>query len=56
MPRTARKVIDNSYYHIMCRGNNKTNIFHEDEDYLFFLELMVKCKIKYQINIHNFVF
>jgi len=39
----------------MCRGNNKTNIFHEDEDYLFFLELMVKCKIKYQINIHNFV-
>jgi len=30
------------YYHFFNRGNNKENIFIEDENYLFFLQLMKK--------------
>lgn len=55
MSRIARRVLDNSHYHIMCRGNNKFIIFHEVQDYLYFLKLLVKYKNKYLIKIYNFV-
>ena len=39
-----------NYYHVFNRGNNKENIFKEDDNYLYFLKLIKKhlsetCKI-----------
>ncbi|RYF26826.1 MAG: transposase [Flavobacteriales bacterium] len=36
------KTQDNSYYHIYNRGNNKENIFFEDENYRYFLRQFAK--------------
>ena len=32
MPRTARVVVPNYIYHITQRGNDRQNIFQDDED------------------------
>ena len=36
------KIEDDTYYHIYNRGNNKTNIFREKDDYFHFLYLVQK--------------
>ena len=33
MPRAARFTIDNGVYHVMVRGNNRENIFHDAADF-----------------------
>lgn len=32
MPRTARIVDPEGVYHVICRGNNKATVFHDDRD------------------------
>ncbi|MEQ8175210.1 MAG: transposase [Syntrophomonadaceae bacterium] len=38
MPRHSRELSDTGVYHIMLRGNERKNIFQDDEDKLRFLE------------------
>ncbi len=38
MPRRTTPLIAGEYYHIYNRGNNRSNIFFEQENYLFFLQ------------------
>ncbi|WP_021169768.1 hypothetical protein SOV_45690 [Sporomusa ovata DSM 2662] len=33
MPRIARKKSNNGIYHVIVRGINRQDIFHEEEDY-----------------------
>ena len=40
MPRRRRFVVENAYYHILNRGNNRQRIFLKEADYKKFLELM----------------
>jgi putative transposase len=40
MPRTARIIVENHCYHLINRGNNRSLIFHEHEDYAAFIALM----------------
>ncbi len=40
MPRTARASLGGVVYHILNRGNGRTKVFHNDEDYAAFLELI----------------
>ena len=40
MPTMRRLVADEAIYHIIQRGNNRQNIFREDEDFEKFLTLM----------------
>jgi len=40
MPRRHRFVVDDAYYHILNRGNNKKRIFEEEKDYEQFLKIM----------------
>ncbi len=40
MPRRYRFVVDDAYYHILNRGNNRQNIFMEANDYGQFLKMM----------------
>lgn len=54
MPRSARVLIENGVYHIVVRGNNKQDIFNEQQDYSFYLKLAKKYKIKYGIKIYHY--
>lgn len=49
MPRIARGLADNFVYHILNRGNNKQKIFHKEQDYKAFINLMIKAKKRYSV-------
>ena len=38
MARQARRHSNTGIYHVMLRGINRQDLFHEESDYLFFLE------------------
>ncbi len=40
MARPLRIEFDGAYYHILSRGNNKSEIFREEEDCRDFLDLL----------------
>ncbi|WP_423408322.1 REP-associated tyrosine transposase [Heyndrickxia sp. MSNUG] len=44
MPRTARMKSKNGVYHVMLRGANKLEIFHDDADNMKFLDILKKYK------------
>ncbi len=44
MPRGARQKSENGIYHIMLRGINRENIFHDEEDYERFVYTLKKYK------------
>ena len=55
MPRTARKTAGSNIYHVMLRGINRQNIFEEDEDRLYFLNTVIRCKEVSGFRLHAFV-
>jgi len=40
MPRTTRASVGNVCYHVISRGNGRATVFHTDEDYKAFVELI----------------
>lgn len=54
MPRKARFTVENGTYHVMLRGNNRTRIFHNDDDFNYFLELLKENKEKYGLKVHHY--
>lgn len=44
MPRQARRKSKSGMYHVIFRGVNKQEIFHDAEDCIRFLEILKKCK------------
>jgi putative transposase len=40
MPRTARASVGNLCYHVINRGNARGEVFHKEEDYTAFVQLM----------------
>lgn len=55
MPRTARIAPQEYVYHVLTRGNNKQNIFKEEDDYLKFIDILKKYKEKYQFKLYHYV-
>jgi len=53
MPRRAREKSKSGIYHIILRGANRREIFHDDEDYMRFLETLEKYKKKTEIKIYG---
>jgi putative transposase len=51
MPRQARSISKSGIYHIILRGANRQEIFHDDDDRRKFLETVEKYKIKSQLSI-----
>lgn len=51
MPRNARKISNSQYYHIMIRGNEKKNIFIDNEDKERLLKTLIKMKSKEEYDI-----
>lgn len=54
MPRSARIIIPNAFYHILNRGNNKEVVFHDEEDFRFFLRQIRKYKEKFGLKIYHY--
>jgi len=53
MPRRAREKSESGIYHIMVRGANRQEIFHDDEDNLRFLETLNKIKTTSEIKVYG---
>ncbi|MBD8071163.1 REP-associated tyrosine transposase [Bacillus sp. PS06] len=52
MPRVARVKSTSGMYHIMLRGANKQEIFHDDEDCVKFLDTLEKYKKMTKMNVY----
>ena len=53
LPRKKRIWYPGATYHVMSRGNRRTVIFKEKEDYYEFLECMHKVKDLYSFKVHS---
>ncbi len=51
MARKLRIWYKGAVYHVMCRGNNKRNIFMDSQDYMVFLAILHEAKIKFNFKI-----
>ena len=56
MPRTKRLAPVNSALHIMCRGNNRQNIFNREEDKDYYYRCLCNLKDGNKIRIFNYCF
>ena len=53
MPRIARVKSRSGIYHIMLRGSNRQEIFHDDEDCLTFLDILHKFKCISEMKVYG---
>lgn len=54
MPYKIRKGSMSKIYHVMLRGNDRQDIFYDDQDYMKFLKLIKITKEKYQCEIYEY--
>jgi putative transposase len=54
MPRTARLIEDNGYYHILTRGNDRKSIFRYPQDYAYFLKIAEEILKKHPISVYHY--
>ncbi len=54
MPRSSRLFIDNACYHLRTRGNQKQNVFLNEQDYQKCLEIIKRAKSKYNIHLYAY--
>ena len=54
MPRAARKQSNTNIYHVMMRGINKQDIFHDEKDYYKMIQLLKYCIEKSEIEIYAY--
>ena len=54
MPRKPREFSETNIYHIILRGNDKTDIFYEDQDRYVFLERVEETKKKFNYEIFSY--
>jgi putative transposase len=53
IPRNAREKSKSGIYHVMLRGTNRQEIFHDDQDYLRFLETLELVKGKTGLKVYG---
>ena len=54
MPRQARKFSPNGFYHIVCAGAERQNLFFEDEDYQCLLLALYRLKMDMRFELHAY--
>ncbi|MEN6325889.1 MAG: transposase [Syntrophomonas sp.] len=54
MPRNARQKSESGIYHIMVRGINRQDIFHDDEDMQRYLETIAHMKKENRFKVYGF--
>jgi len=55
MPRAARIAPRDYVYHVLTRGNNRQNIFKDEEDFTTYIEILKKYKERYQYKLYHYV-
>ena len=55
MPRKARIAPKEFVYHVLTRGNNKQDIFRDEEDFLTYLDILKKYKERYLFKLYHYV-
>lgn len=55
MPRTARVAPKEHIYHILTRGNNRQDVFGDEEDNRRYLDILLRYKEKYHFNLYHYV-
>ena len=55
MPRSARIAPGDYVYHILTRGNNRQDVFQEEEDFKKYMELLLRYKEKYKFKLYHYV-
>lgn len=54
MPRAPRLKGESSVYHVIQRGNERKNIFQDDDDKIRFLETLSRMKKKYNFKVYGY--
>lgn len=54
MPRGPRLVVSNSYYHIICRGNNRQALFVVSRDFRKYLQILKQTKQKHTFKLYAY--
>src|SRR4030066_2213474 len=55
MPRTARVAPKDHAYHVLTRGNNRQDVFEDEEDFRRYIDLLLRYKEKYQFKLYHYV-
>lgn len=53
MPRKAREKSKTGIYHVILRGANRQEVFHDNEDNIKFLEILLKQKKGDRVKVHG---
>jgi|SRR3972149_12223997 len=51
MPRIPRGLVDGFIYHVINRGNGRQKVFHKEQDYEAFINLMEEAKGRHPVKI-----
>lgn len=51
MPRISRGLVDGFIYHVLNRGNSGQEVFHKENDYVAFINLMKEAKTLYSVKL-----
>jgi putative transposase len=54
MPRLQRQLLSHSCYHIITRGNNRHDVFENDDDYMYFLDLIKRFKTEHPFDLFHY--
>lgn len=54
IPRSARKISNTKVYHIILRGNDRQDIFLEEQDYRKFIKEIIDTKEKYYYDLYAY--
>ncbi len=55
MSRQPRYIMPGVSQHIIQRGNNRSVIFKNERDYLFYLEKLYESMKEYDLHIHSYI-
>ena len=55
MPRTARIAPKEHVYHVLTRGNNRQDVFEDEEDFRKYIDLLLRYKEKYHFKLYHYV-
>src|SRR3989337_3824537 len=55
MARKPRIEFPGAFYHVVSRGNQRQNIFHDKSDHLAYLNRLEHYRKKYRVNVYAFI-
>ncbi len=55
MPRTARIAPKEHVYHVLTRGNNRQDVFEDEDDFRKYLDILLRYKEKYHFKLYHYV-